>query len=125
VAIAWQPGSDAGDTAAHSVSAAAMQGCQHATAPHQVMHIANVQQQLYPSGRLLLHPDSQLGEESPGWFRYILAAYKVRLYGQPSQPETLERSPQQGTSVQPNMQRRRSMSSWMGVGMLGLSFLEF
>jgi hypothetical protein len=80
VAIAWQPSSDPVKADVQSNSAADMPGYRHATPTHQVMHMVNVQQQLYPAGQLSLHPESQLQNDSPGWFRYTWAAYKVRLW---------------------------------------------
>eukprot|EP00882_Tetradesmus_deserticola_P023663 GHRQ01025767.1.p2 GENE.GHRQ01025767.1~~GHRQ01025767.1.p2 ORF type:complete len:131 (+),score=28.18 GHRQ01025767.1:704-1096(+) len=77
VAVAWQPSSNLDTPSKHVGSATSLQGCQHAQ-QQQVMHIANVQHQLYPAGQLPLHPDSQLEDGNPGWFKYILAAYKVR-----------------------------------------------
>ncbi|WIA29079.1 hypothetical protein OEZ86_011590 [Tetradesmus obliquus] len=70
-AIAWEPRRAGVQTAIGADST----HCQH-TQQQQVMRIANVQQPLYPSGQLELHPSSQLAPDSPGWFRYILAAYK-------------------------------------------------
>lgn len=75
-AIAWEPRRAGVQTAIGADST----DCQH-TQQQQVMRIANVQQPLYPSGQLELHPSSQLAPDSPGWFGYILAAYKVSLSG--------------------------------------------
>lgn len=78
MAIAWEPATkDSGDSTIHRSVAAAGHAEGHQQPLCTVMHISNTQQVLYPAGQLQLSGIGYLPDSCPGWFRYILAAYKV------------------------------------------------